>query len=439
MQKQDQHKQLNPRQAAAIDLLEWYRDGKITYRKRRDLAKQQDYALYRNLVSSVVRYREKYLFYIRTLTGRSLKKLDREVIVCLMVGIAQLDSFSGIHAYAAVNETVNLIVFLKKTRLKGFINGNLRSFQRRKDELESALKQQPLSIRTSHPEWMVKRWQEQYGSAATENMCHENNYLPKVRVVLNPAFDRSAIEADIGTSHEIVARHSEGFTLNQPSGLFDTKWADSGAFLVQDHSSQQINNLIQSLPKTHTLDACASPGGKLFHLEWRFGSEIEKLVALEISEERLERLKSNLGRFRSRALITRMDASRPGFSSLFDLVLIDAPCSGTGTIQKHPELKWQRRIEDILQNQQKQLRILNGIKDVVRDNGHLLYITCSMEKEENQDVISAFLKNNSGVFRPVPFSNHNIDQSLITKEGYFQCRPQETAMGLFAALLQKTP
>lgn len=438
MLKTDLKKPLNPRQAAALDLLNWYRDGKISYRDRRDLDKPQSYPLYRNLVSSVIRYREKYLFYIKTLSGRSLDRLDPEAIVCLLLGIAQLDRFSGIHEYAAVNETVNLIVFLKRPRLKGFINGNLRSFQRKKKELETALDKQSLSIRTSHPEWMVKRWQKQYGPDATEKICLNNNRLPKVRIVINPAFDQTAIEADLDVQHNIIARHSEGFTLSQPAGLFDSRWAETGAFLVQDHSSQYINTLIQDLPKARVLDACASPGGKLFHLEWQFSSQIEVLVGLEISDERIKRLKVNRKRFGSQALIVRMDATRPGFSSLFDLALIDAPCSATGTIQKHPELKWQRQLTDIQQNQQRQLEILNGIKNVVKNLGYILYITCSMEKEENQELIQLFLKTNPDTFRQVSLSHEKIDPTLITKEGYFQCLPQETSMGLFAALLQKT-
>lgn len=424
--------------AAATDLLAWYLTGKIKYRQRRELAKSHDYSLYRNLVSTVVRYREKYLFYIRTLTSRPLKKLDPEVVVCLMLGLAQLDRFSGIHEYAAVNETVNLISLLKKPRLKGFINGNLRSFQRQKEALDTAFNKQPLFIRSSHPEWMVLRWQAEFGINRAEEICQANNRQPEVKVVVNPAFDRKAIEADLGEQHEIIAQHSDGFTLKNPTGLFDTRWAESGAFLVQDASSQQINSLIRNLPKEKVLDACSSPGGKLFHLEWEFGSEVEILVALEISAERLGRLTSNRDTFKSRAKIVCMDAAQPGFSTPFNLILVDAPCSATGTIQKHPELKWQRRLSDIRHNQTKQLKILDGIKNCVAADGHILYITCSMEKEENQDVVQLFLENNPATFKAVPFSKDDAGLGSITTEGYFQCDPQEKAMGLFAALLQKT-
>ena len=359
-------------------------------------------------------------------------------MVCLMIGLVQLDILSGVQDYAAVNETVELIAFFKKPHLKGFINGNLRSFLRRKDELETGLGQQPLSIRSSHPTWMVERWQNQYGLATAEKICIANNHQPEIRVVLNPAFDREKIEADLAGSHEIVARHPEGFTLNNPAGLFDTKWAKAGAFLVQDHSSQQINRLIDPLPKSRVLDACAAPGGKLFHMEWQFKDDIDQLVALEISEQRLERLKANRKSFRSHALLARMDATVPALSAGFDLILVDAPCSSTGTIQKHPELKWQRNEKDIYQNQQNQLSILTGLEGLVKVAGHLLYVTCSLEKEENQDVIGKFLDKHAHTFRLVPFSTGQIEKEYLSPEGFYQCLPQESAMGLFAALLQKT-
>ncbi|MBT6499914.1 MAG: hypothetical protein HOK67_08410 [Deltaproteobacteria bacterium] len=438
MQKARIKKSFNSRQTAALDLLEWLRSGRIVYRRREDLATPQDYALYRNLVSSVIRHKGKFVFFIEVLTDRSLEKLDREVVICLLLGLAQLDQLSGIHEYAAVNETVELISFFKKNRLKGFINGNLRSFLRRRDELEEKLKQQPLSARSSHPEWMVKRWQNQYGRDKTEKMCTANNLLPRIRVIVNPAFDRENIEADLASRYEIDEQHSEGFTLNNPAGLFETQWADKGAFLVQDHSSQQINRLIQLLPKMCVLDACASPGGKLFHMEWRFEKEIDQLVALEISEMRLERLKANKKKYRSRAQLVRMDAACPALTTGFDLILVDAPCSATGTIQKHPELKWQRCEADILQNQQKQLAILNGLREVVKVNGYLLYVTCSLEKEENQIVIQKFLERQSHRYSLIPFSPAQVDESNLTPDGFYQCLPQESTMGLFAALLQRT-
>ncbi|MBU2643319.1 hypothetical protein KKI24_01320 [bacterium] len=437
MEKTRPKKSLSPRESAALDLLAWHLNGKIDYRHRSDLNSPQNYALYRNLVSSVIRYRDIYYFFIRTLTGRSIEKLDPEVVVCLMLGLAQMDELSGIHDHAAVNETVNLISFLRKPHLKGFINGNLRSFLRKKADLNIQLAKQPLSVQSSHPDWMVNSWVSQYGQAVTEETCIANNRQPKVRIVLNPAFDREKIEADLESRYEIIERHAEGFTVANPAGLFDTRWVDEGAFLVQDSSSQQINHLIEPLPKTCVLDACAAPGGKLFHMEWRFGIQIKQLVAIELSEQRLLRLKANQKRYRSRSILVRMDATCPALKSCFDLIVIDAPCSATGTIQKHPEVKWQRTRNDVLQNQQKQLSILTAMKNVVKENGYILYVTCSLEKEENQDVIQKFLENESRTFRQVPFSPAQADERMLTRDGFYQCLPGEFTMGLFAALLQK--
>jgi len=430
---------LSARQAAALDLLGWLQDGEIRYRERNQWENQQEYAFYRNLTGSVIRFWEKYRFYIEELTGRPVKKLDREAVVCLLLGLVQLDLLSGVQPYAAVHEAVSLVTYLKKPHLKGFINGNLRSFQRRRGELAEQLAAQSLAIRSSHPEWMIDRWQQQYGTEAAESICWENNRTPQMHIVINPAADPDTVIRDLGGSHQVADRHGAGLTLNDPHGLFDTRLAKSGAFLVQDPSSQLVGELIRNLPKRRLLDACASPGGKLFHLEWQFGRQIELLVAADLSAQRLQRLLANRNRFGSSAHIIQMDASQPALSERFDLVLVDAPCSATGTIRKHPELKWQRHPDDLAANQERQLRILEGIQSTVDEGGCLLYITCSLEQEENEEVIRRFMAKSQGAFHRAPFTPQDADPAFITAEGYFRCLPQEKAMGLFAALLKRGP
>lgn len=437
MQKTPPATPLSARQAAAVDLLEWVRNGRIRYRQRDALSSRQEYALYRSLVSSSIRHRDACFYLIEKLTRRSLQKLDREAIVCLMLGLTQLQHLTGVQPHAAVNETVELAGFLKKPHLKGFINANLRTFQRSRADLIASLEQQALAIRSSHPAWMVDRWRDQYGCAAAEQLCLDNNRPPQVRIVINPAFDRDQVETELRASHEIITSGG-GLTVTDPAGLFDSEWSASGGFLVQDRSSQLINTLVRPLIKKTVLDACAAPGGKLFHLEWEFGPEIDTLVALDISEKRLRRFKINQERYRSRAATVCMNAAEPGLSKPFDLVLLDAPCSATGTIQKHPELKWQRDPDAFLVNQRRQLSILSGLRSLVKKNGHLLYISCSLEKEENQDVIKQFLSDDNSGFKPVPFAADGEVEPYITQEGYFQLLPGATAMGLFAALLRRT-
>lgn len=428
----------NPRAAAASDLLVWLDNNRITYRQPISFQKAADYSLYRYLVSNVIRHKSKYDFFIGELTGRDIQKLDMEVVICLMLGLVQLEQEFRVNNYAAVNETVELIAIMGKPFLKGFINANLRAFLRERDGLLQALEQQILEIRTSHQNWMIKRWRKQFGTKMADRICEVNNILPKVQIIVNSRFDKIKIMADLAAlDFEISANHSEGLTIRNPSGLFDTKWAKLGAFLMQDRSSQMVNKLIKFLPKKSVLDACASPGGKLFHLEWQHGSQIQELIAADISRGRLKRLKTNLNRFQSKARLVQMDAAKSALKTMFDLVLVDAPCSSTGTIQKHPELKWDRREVDFLSNQKKQLGLLEGLKRNVKPGGYMLYTTCSLESEENQQVVQKFLEKNSSLFRWIPFCTELIDRKHLTTEGYYQCLPDQEQMGMFSALLQR--
>ncbi|MCP4750271.1 MAG: hypothetical protein GY866_05225 [Proteobacteria bacterium] len=436
--KKQVYTRLKARESAAGDLLEWYETHRIEYRQPKNFAKPLDYGLYRHLVSNVIRHRRKYDFLIENLANRTVRKLDREVVVCLMLGLAQLEPDLRMDEYAAVNETVDLIAAMGKPFLKGFVNANLRSYLRKKDRLLDAFDREKLEVRTSHADWMAKRWREQYGDSATAQICEANNILPRVRVVVNPGFDKSAVKADLNSKgYEMTDCHSEGWTVKNPSGLFETEWEKLGAFLIQDSSSQLINTLIKSLPKRCVLDACAAPGGKLFHMEWSYGAEIEELVALDISKSRIRRLQANREKYASQARIFLMDAAKSALKKQFDLVLVDAPCSSTGTIQKHPEIKWSRRVADFRRNQNVQLALLQELSNNVATGGHLLYITCSLENEENQQVVGKFLKNNHMTFRSIPFESRQIDPKFLTAEGYYQCLPDRDHMGMFAALVRK--
>ncbi len=390
------------------------------------------------MVGNVIRHKRKYAYLIENLSGRIIEKLDKEAVVCLMLGLTQLEQESRIDEYAAVNETVNLIAALGKPFLKGFINANLRTFLRKKRDLLSEFDKQALEIRTSHNSWMVERWRDQFGDLIATRVCEANNIQPHVQMVVKAKHSQRAIMADlISKDYEITDHHSEGWTINNPSGLFETKWAKQGAFLIQDRSSQLINRLIKRLPKKWVLDACAAPGGKLFHMEWAYSPDIDELIALDVSNGRLKRLLTNKNTFQSRARIVQMDATNPALKKQFDLVMVDAPCSSTGTIRKNPEIKWIRQEIDLLRNQQIQVALLQGLMMCVRQGGHLLYITCSLEKEENQQVVEKFLENNSGAFRLVPIESDLVDREFLTSEGYFQCLPNSERMGTFAALMRR--
>ena len=415
----------------------WYRSNQIHFLQRDTFANPSDYALYRFLVSSVIRHKTRYLTIIEGLTQRRIEKIDLEALICLMLGLSQLEPGMKIREYAAVNETVELLIELKKPFLKGFVNANLRSFLRNKESLLEGCPQR-VEIETSHPKWMVKRWRTQYGDSDTTKICQGNNVFPKLNIVINPKYPKESVLADLITHDiEIIDEGKNGLSISSPVGIFDTDSSKSGSFLIQDLSSQDLIRMINPLQKKRVLDACAAPGGKLFHLEWAYGSDIEHLVAADVSAARMHRLVENKKRYSSRSDIVMMDAKNPALKPGFDLVLVDAPCSSTGTIQKHPEIKWNRRLEDFYSNHNNQLEIVDRLSCLVNERGCLLYITCSLEKEENQMVVDEFLKHNSKDFSLLPFQELTDSPSLISKEGYYISLPDTHRMGMFAALLQK--
>ncbi len=355
-----------------------------------------------------------------------------------MLGLTQLETDSKVEDYAAINETVNLMNSLKKPYVKGFINAILRRFTREKEQLEHDLNRQPTDIRTSHPRWFIERWQKQFGEEKTINICQANNIQPQVQLVLNPDFQSEEIINGLKTDgYHCIVSDETSLTITNPAGLFDCEWAKKGAFLIQDRSFQPLNNIVAALPKSTVLDACAAPGGKLINLEWSFSDEINTLIACEINPARLKRLTENISHFGSNAYQVQSDSSQPPFKQAFDLIILDAPCSATGTIRKHPELKWNRKPDDLLKSQQLQVKLIESCSQLLKPGGSLLYVTCSLEAEENRDVVQLVESQKSSVIKPLPIRSEIIDNNWITAEGFYQALPSPSQMGCFAALFER--
>ncbi len=354
-----------------------------------------------------------------------------------MLGLAQLETTSKIDTHAAVHETVELIKKLGKPQFSGFINANLRSYLRQRDQLQTLLNQQPEEVTTSHTNWMLKRWRESFGVEAVAKICQANNLLPEMQIVINPSLNAEDVFQTLNEQGFEPVKDDNGIVIKKPTGLFNTDLTKQGGFLIQDSSVRRIMDIIKELPKKNVLDACASPGGKLFHMEWLYRDEIDTLTAMDISPGRVERLRDNAARFKSRAEIRIADVSQAKFENKFDLILADVPCSSTGTIRKHPEIKWNRRKEDFLTNQEIQFSIVKSLKDALLPGGHLLYITCSLEIEENQLLVNRVQDTFAEELKLIPLTEVMDLKPFLTPEGYYQCLPERLQNGAFAALFQK--
>lgn len=287
--------------------------------------------------------------------------------------------------HAAVFETVDLA----PKRGRGVINGILRAAARRKDELRNRTKAQPLFVRTSHPQFLVDRWQHQFGAKATENLCFSNNEPPKVYGRINQLkISRDDFLREYPVSE--LQPHNPDFVqfLTFPStGL------DRGHCYIQDPSTAVACRLLDPKPDEKILDVCAAPGGKTGYL-----AELMKnrglIVACDREPGRVRVLADNVARLGLEMVQVVPCDWESGcvpekISSLasFDRILVDAPCSNTGVMRRRVDVRWRLQPADFVRMQTRQVKILRAVLPLVKPGGTVVYSTCSLEKEENEEVV----------------------------------------------------
>ncbi|MCK5818965.1 MAG: 16S rRNA (cytosine(967)-C(5))-methyltransferase RsmB [Psychromonas sp.] len=397
----------------------------------------KDKALLQMLCYGVLRTLPRLDFFCSSLINKPLKGKHRCLHFLILIGIYQL-LYTRIPSHAAVGETVNGAKALKRTALKGMINGVLRNFMRKKNQLvEKADKQDQL--RYCHPSWLVKRLQQAYGIEKSIEIMHENNQqapmwlrVNKVhhttlhyQTILKKANLEAFLTIDIENCNAL--RLDNAIDVNKLPG-FDKGWVsvqDAAAQLAAHYLSPQKNDLI--------LDACAAPGGKTLHtLELQ--PDLKQMVAVDCNEKRLLRVQENLNRLGLTATVIHGDASKSEdwwTGEQFDRILCDAPCSATGVIRRHPDIRWLRRDSDIQELVKLQKNILQSLWKILKSGGILLYATCSILPDENDLQIADFLKHTPNA-KIIPLSK----RSNIAKG--CQLLPNEDHMdGFYYAKLQK--
>ncbi|MDT8446262.1 MAG: transcription antitermination factor NusB [bacterium] len=379
--------------------------------------------LYRELLSNAVRHKNRLMALIETLTGRKPHQLDAEVVSALMLGLVQMSPGSKVEPWAAVDESVGLLAWVGKPYLKGVINASLRRYQREGVELEGALENRALQL--SHPEWMLKKWEAVFGPEVMMQLALAHNQPPRIWLVPRPDLGVDGLKERLAAQGITCEVEGGALWVPKAAGLFETPAYQEGLFYVQDPSAQAIAAWAASLQPKRLLDACAAPGGKLAYLLWAL-PELDA-VALEPNAGRMKRTRENLKRLGLKARLSETTAEDFDDALGFDLVLADVPCSATGTIGKHPEIKWDRRPADFARNQETQGILLESLAPLVRSGGHLLYATCSLEAEENEAVVEDFL------------AGHPQFSRQVTPEGqpYLRQLPQPGRSGSFGALLVK--
>ncbi|MGI8466907.1 MAG: 16S rRNA (cytosine(967)-C(5))-methyltransferase RsmB [Pyrinomonadaceae bacterium] len=354
------------------------------------------------------------------------KKLDSAVKIILRIGLYQLIFLDKIPAHAAINDSVNLVQRAKKTSAKGFVNAILRKFTREEIVLDFADEIEKISVETSHPRWLIEKWIRQFGFAETAKLAGANNETPE----LDFRFTARTTEAVKKSLRRETVENEKNYL---------RELAANGKIYFQDKASQMVAEAVDLKQNESFLDVCCAPASKFSLINYLVGGESRKLfVGGDLYLRRLDVARKNCERVGAKNYqIAAYDAldNLPFADESFDVILLDAPCSGTGTIRHNPEIRYFLGEKDFGELSAKQLRILENASKVLRRGGRLVYSTCSLEPEENEWIVEKFLGDDKD-FRKAQIK---LPQQFLTIDGDARTfPPRDETDGFFIAVLEKS-
>ncbi|MDX5410175.1 MAG: 16S rRNA (cytosine(967)-C(5))-methyltransferase RsmB [Thauera sp.] len=357
-----------------------------------------DRALTQELAYGVLRWRHRLEALLQPLLARGLKPKDQDIASLLLVGLYQL-TYTAIPAHAAVHATVEAVRTTGKRWAVPLANAVLRAFQRRRAELEACADSAPAS-RHAHPEWFIEAvradWPDDWARVLEANNARPPFAL-RVNIRKRSVADYRAALAAAGMQHAPLPFTDQGLVLARPVGVEALPGFAAGEISVQDAAAQLAAQLLDAAPGMRVLDACAAPGGKTAHILERTPG-LSELVALDIDAARARRIEENLQRLGLVARVVTGDAARTAdwWDGVgFDRILLDAPCSATGVIRRHPDIKSLRRAADIAALAETQAQLLDAVWPLLAPGGMLLYATCSVLRRENEQQIGGFLERHA--------------------------------------------
>jgi 16S rRNA (cytosine967-C5)-methyltransferase len=400
------------------------------------LTKPSDRSLLQEYCYGVLRW----YFRLEAISGlllrKSFKSRDADIHYLLLLGLYQI-IYMRVPDHAAVNETVAAVRSLKKNWASGLVNAVLRSFQRDAETLEAKVDQEDTAT-FSHPEWFVSSLKQDWPQQWREILLANNSRAPMSLRVNERIQDRQAYGERLqqnGITFHIASDARSGLILDKPVDVTELPGFAEGHVSVQDCAAQMAAGLLDTGPGMRVLDACAAPGGKTAHILER-QADLEELVALDIDQDRLNRVEENLARLGLQARLLCGDAGQQDWwdGIQFNRILLDVPCSATGVIRRHPDIKVLRRAKDIDKLVQRQKQILETTWNMLAQGSKLVYATCSVLARENTEQLQTFLES------------HNDARELPIEAGWGQAcsvgrqiLPGEDEMdGFYYAVLQKT-
>jgi 16S rRNA (cytosine967-C5)-methyltransferase len=354
-----------------------------------------DHALATELVMGVLRWRSRLDAEIAVASSQPLAKLDLEILIALRLALYQFLWLDRIPQRAALHESVELVKRARKRSAAPFVNAVLRKLSvapRKRDDAESeATTPESLARTLAHPLWLVERWVREYGFSAAHQICRHNQSIPTTSIRLRtPAAEQQLKEEGITLTPGALLASARRV---EAGDITKTHAFRTGQIVIQDEASQLVAALVTT--GSHILDCCAAPGGKTLAIADHNPSA--EITAVELHPHRARLLQKLLRAYSSpsaRIQIVAADTQHLPLSMLFDRVLADVPCSGTGTLARNPEIKWRLTVDDLAELPRRQLAILRSALAQAAPKGRLVYSTCSLEKEENENVVEQALSEN---------------------------------------------
>jgi 16S rRNA (cytosine967-C5)-methyltransferase len=358
-----------------------------------------DFSLLQELCYGSIRWYHQLLFIANTLLKKKLKTKDADILILIIVGLYQL-KFTNIPDFAAVAETVAATTSLKKPWAKGLINALLRKFISNQTSIDQQVLGDDIA-QYSHPEWLIKTFQQDYPSQWQDTLDANNQKAPlflRINHQLTTVADFSSLLNKNNIAFSIIEKPPTAIAIKNPTPVSKIPGFSDGLCSVQDTSGQQIASALQLKPKQTILDACAAPGSKTCHI-LEAQPQLDHLIAVDINKARCQMIKENTARLnlnknKNFSIITAdVNQTQDWWDKkLFDRILIDAPCSGTGVIRRHPDIKILKRAADIAGFVTQQHKLLNSLWPLLKPKGILVYSTCSVLKCENELQIANFIK-----------------------------------------------
>ena len=446
-----------PARAAAFAALCDVNTGRIDLpvalvRVRPTLEDERDRALATDLVTGTLRWQRQLDHLITEFSSSPASKLDFEVLQILRLGAYQLIHLDRVPAAAAVNDAVAMTRRARKTSAAGLVNAVLRGISRNAHRLP--LPPRPpegdalpyLEIALSHPGWLATRWLGRYGFEAAERWELFNNAAAPLTIRVNRLKTTGAALVRSLSEHGVEvesARYAPDALIVRTGNPLRTPLAGVGLFFLQDEASQLVALLGSPEPGMRVLDTCASPGGKTTAMAAMAGDRAA-IVAADVRTARIQLLRetvSSSGATNVRIVQADLASGLP-FNAAFDLVFVDAPCSGLGTVRHDPEIRWRRAEADLAPLATAQLRMIHHAAEAVRPGGRLVYSTCSSEPEENEAVVSEFLSEaphfSAVDLRSERPAHYAAIEPVLDERGFLHTTPHEHGLeAFFGAVLRR--